>query len=150
MGTFEHRCFCSSSTTTRCLTDRPIDWNGIVRTLDGNWCDLVRFAVDDGRKPGCERGRVITPWGVPLIKTIQYLGLPHVARTDFYFDFLKNFREAKIHLECSESDLHFSNDNWNHFRMCIYNPSPLIERCYTLSGRSDSTGYAGPKLPMAF
>lgn len=117
----------------RTFTDRPIPWQGLVQTLlDGTFYG-VRFNADAGRKDNTEFGD-FAPYGIPLVRTTQYLNWPTLNRTDYFIEFVDSLGSAKTFLEIGESD-GFLTRNFERFPYCFYNPVGGSISSIHLSGR---------------
>jgi hypothetical protein len=123
------------------VTDRPIDWQGIVDVLLSGDAECIRFHYESR----------ITPWhlylfeeqfeshGVPLWKTKQFCARPHVATVEFYKRALAVFSpEANSMIE-DRLITFVEHSSWNDWRVAVYNPPDSMHRSLHLDGRgSDS------------
>jgi hypothetical protein len=121
----------------------PIDWQGIVNSLLDNEVCYLRFALPEESWISIQalHAPMISQYGVPMMRTMNYSSLPHVARIDFFLRLMEFFKEGKIHLECEATEgIAFQENKW---RLALYTPAGELARFYSLDGR------AGPvKLPM--
>ena len=78
-------------------------------------------------------GRV-TPHGIPLELSMQYVNWPQIFRLDYLKAFIEPFKNSKTYLECAEFDGRVGQlrDRWQYG---IYSPEGEIRRCYHLHGR---------------
>lgn len=127
------------------LLPREIDWKGIVGALMTEEVLSVRFSTDEGgywTRSQFEREDFTTRSGVPLLKTIEFLSYPNIARLEMYDEFMLCFDVAQTHLETEVRAL-TERDDWNYFKLSIYNP-PNRRRCQHLDARPSSAGLKFP------
>lgn len=119
------------------VTDRPIDWQGIVDVLLSGDAECIRFHYESR----------ITPYhlylfeeqfeshGVPLWKTRQFCARPHVATVDFYKRALAVFSpEANSMIE-DRLITFVEHQPWENWRVAVYNPPDSMHRSIHLDGR---------------
>lgn len=136
------------------LTKDFIDWDGIVNALQQERVNCVRFHNSEGVHPlhqhlmeGMFEGadghhggvQVRDPeiiCGVPMIRTVQFWGCPHVARTDWYKEQLNRLApDAYAEIEPALYGP-ISYSPWEEFKIAIYAPSePSMRRSQHLGGR---------------
>jgi hypothetical protein len=116
------------------LNNLPIDWQGIVDTLFDGQIGGIRFELTgDPPKRNEMHGRV-TPHGIPLELSTQYVNWPQIFRLDYLKAFLEPFANSKTYLECAEFDGRVAQ-LWNRWQYGIYSPEGEIRRCYHTHGR---------------
>lgn len=116
------------------LNDLPIDWQGIVDTLLDGQIGGIRFELTgDPLKMNEVRGRV-SPHGIPLVLSTQFVNWPQVFRLDYLKEFLEVFGNSKTYLECAEFDGRVGQ-LWDRWQYGIYSPEGEIRRCYHTNGR---------------
>lgn len=125
------------------FNELPIDWLGIVQSLIDNEVCYLRFALPEENWLSVRAGHspMISRYGVPMMRTMNYSSLPHIARFDFFRRLVEVFKEGKIHLECEATEgIAYHEEKW---RLALYTPAGDLSRFYSLDGR------AGPvKFPM--
>ena len=127
--------FCEHDTPL--VTDRPIDWQGIVDVLLSGDAECIRFHYESR----------ITPYhlylfeeqfeshGVPLWRTKQFCARPHVATVDFYKRALAVFSpEANSMIE-DRLITFVEHQPWENWRVAVYNPPDSMHRSLHLDGR---------------
>jgi hypothetical protein len=147
------------------ITPDFIDWEGIINALQQERVNVVRLHNGDDIHPlhqhlmeGMYEGadghhggvKVREPeiiCGVPMIRTVQFWGAPHLARTDWYREQLNKlapdaYAEVEPALYGPISYL-----PWEQFKIAIYAPSePSMRRSQHLGGRGHDND--DPKRPM--
>jgi len=122
---------------TPLVTDRPIDWQGIVDVLLSGDAECIRFHYESR----------ITPYhlylfeeqfeshGVPLWKTRQFCARPHVATVKFYKRALAVFSpEANTMIE-DRLITFVEHQPWENWKVAVYNPPDSMHRSLHLDGR---------------
>jgi hypothetical protein len=123
----------------------PIDWQGITNTLLDHEVCYVRFLIPEEKylekSAHYKLEPLINSHGVPMMRHIQFSGIPHVATTEFYHRLVQDFHEAKAHLECElTEDIPYKEQKWI---LAVYMPAGEMPRVSTLDGRRGD-----PKLPV--
>lgn len=117
------------------LRDAPIDWQGIIDTLLDGQIGGIRFELTgDPPKLNEMRGH-ITPHGIPLELSTQFVNWPQIFRLDYLKVFLEPFKNSKTYLECAEFDGRVGH-MWDQWKYGIYSPEGEIRRCYHTHGRA--------------
>ena len=107
------------------LIDAPIDWRGIVASLQENIVSCVRFALDVGFPQGKEhmfRGTILTKYGVPLLVITELFTTACIARADFFQYITSQFITARCHLDGDEIQPVTARDNGTVRRIGHYCP----------------------------
>jgi hypothetical protein len=130
--------FCEADTP---LCDAPIEWDGIVRTIESGWTDLIRFhhldygfihpshmhlMIDQVRQEVC---------GIKCMRTKQWSQRPHVASVNLYRRVLSTLSEG---CRCFIEDPVYGQfyDNKIPYNISIYTPEDKsIKRSRDLNGR---------------
>lgn len=116
------------------LSDLPIDWQGIVDTLLDGQIGGIRFELTgDPLKMNEVKGR-LSPHGIPIVLSTQFVNWPQVFRLDYLKAFLEVFGNSKTYLECAEFDSRVGQ-LWDRWQYGIYSPEGEIRRCYHTNGR---------------
>lgn len=128
---------------TPLVTDRPIDWDGIVEVLMSGDAECIRFHYESR----------ITPWhlylfeeqfeshGVPLWKTRQFCARPHVATVDFYKRALAVFSENANSMIEDRLITFVEHQLWENWKVCVYNPPDSMHRSLHLDGRQNDSKF---------
>jgi hypothetical protein len=133
-----------------------IDWGGVVNTLLDREVDCIRFCHDPDTNlftrphqkdqfqqlTGEPMHAFVSRCGLPLLTVLNMDTPPHVARTDFYQWLLTVFKEAKIHVDCVESN-QLIERSWPQKKVSLYVPEGNIKKFENLKGRGNE-----PKYPM--
>ena len=123
------------------LNNEYIDWQGIVDTLLEGEIGAIRFELTGDPPKKIEVRGHITPHGIPLVLSTQYVNWPQVFRLDYLKEFVAAFGTSKTYLECAEFDDVVSR-LWSKWKYGIYSPDPII-RCYHTDGRCRGTQNLG-------
>ena len=129
------------------ILDLPIDWAGIVNAVECKELNLVRLYRWDAIVPGHEylmNGESVYH-GVPVIRTVQWSGHPHVASVEFYEDLIAQFRVGCRTLIEEFIYGPVVNAPWDEYRCAIYNPFGGMRRIQHTDGRE-----ADPKFDAQF
>jgi hypothetical protein len=152
------------------LTLDPIDWEGIVNVLQQERANCVRFhnleeihplhqhlMLDcfegaDGHHGGqkiCEPPLVC---GVPMIRTVQFWGCPHITRTSWYRaqmeDPAKFSDNSYTEIEPAMYG-HVCDSPWEDYKLMVYAPSePSMRRSVHVGGRGHDA--VDPKRDFIF
>jgi hypothetical protein len=149
------------------LTLDPIDWEGIINALQQERVNVVRlhngdeihplhqhlmegmFEGADGHHGGVKVREPEIICGVPMIRTVQFWGAPHLARTDWYREQLNKLApDAYAEIEPALYGP-ISYLPWEQFKIAIYAPSePSMRRSQHLGGRGHDND--DPKREMRF
>lgn len=139
------------------LTRDPIDWEGIINALEQDKTNCVRFHNLEEIHPlhqhlmmdcfeganGEHGGRMICDppmvCGVPMIRTVQYWGCPHLMKTRWYihqmFDPAKFSERSYTEIEPALYG-HICDSPWENFKLMVYAPRvPSMRRSVHLGGR---------------
>jgi len=152
------------------FTYDPIDWEGIINVLQQERANVIRFhnleeihplhqhlMLDcfegaDGHHGGrkiCEPPLVC---GVPLIRTVQYWGCPHIAPTKWFREQLEDLRKfsANTYTEIEPALYgHICDAPWENYKLMVYAPSePSMRRSVHISGRGHTD--VDPKRDFVF
>lgn len=111
-----------------------IDWQGIVDTLLDGKIGAIRFELTGDPPKRDETKGLITPHGIPVMLSTQYVNWPQVFRLDYFTEMIARFEDARTYLECSERD-GIVKELWSKWRYGIYSPEDEIRRCYHTHGR---------------
>jgi hypothetical protein len=138
------------------LNYMPIDWSGLVSTLLDGELSCIRLNHDSDLRfqnrpnqrqqyrdiTGKNMVQYINKYGVPLLPVVNWDSLPHIAKVEFYHFLFGCFKEAKIHLDCT--DTHIAIEQ-NHiaYPVGLYAPDGDMKRFENLMGRGSE-----PKYPM--
>ena len=116
------------------FNDLPVDWQGITNTLLDDEACYMRFLIPEEAYLSRTPHKVIpSRYRIPMMRTIQFSGLPHVATTEFYVRLVDGFKEAKAHLECEVTEaIPYAEHKW---KLAIYAPPGDGARVATLDGR---------------
>jgi hypothetical protein len=125
------------------LCDKTIDWTGLISTLVDGEYGGIRFDLNGDGRDHESRGEHVNDHGVPIRRTIQFLGWPHLFRTVALKQFIETYGDAKTYLETGDFE-GFWGKHYTEFPYGVYNPSGDPIRCYHTNGRE--TGVPGPKL----
>lgn len=117
------------------LDDKPIDWEAITNLLKSDEANLVRLYWNS--EPHPEHLHLMGERRGPFVKTTQYSGWPHIAKTDFYRELMATYfsdRHAML-----ETVLYspFVESPWEKFKTWIYCPEGDGVRFHHLNGRVD-------------
>jgi hypothetical protein len=139
------------------LDGQPIDFEGILWTMDDYNLNLMRFhheshVLDEHADLFFEREpHPAREVGVPFVRTMQWSQRPHIARTDFYKRLLDDFfgDGAKTMIEDvlhGVSEFAHRKQPPEDWGMAVYAPSEGgMRRSLHLDGRSDD-----PMYPQTF
>lgn len=131
------------------VTDRPIDWQGIVDVLLSGDAECIRLHYESR----------ITPFhlylfeeqfeshGVPLWKTRQFCARPHVATVEFYKRALAVFSENANSMIEDRLITFVEHSPWEAWKVCVYIPGDNFHRSLHLDGRKDDPKF---ELEMKF
>lgn len=139
------------------LDGQPIDFEGILRTMDSYPLNLMRFyheaSVHEHHAHlfvDIEPDNPCTP-DVPFVRTMQWSQRPHVARIDFYGRLLaeyfgsgaKTMIEDVLHGITEFAHRKPNNEGWDEWRLAVYAPSEGgMRRSLHLDGRDSDPKYA--------
>lgn len=128
-------------------------WDSLVSTIMRGDANVVRFHHEASILPESKHlllGEVELVDGVSMVKTSEWSQRPHLARTEFYREMLRNYFlpdafgmiEDHIYGKC----LNACKDNglmgWYSWRVWIFHPEgDNIKRSYTLDGRKEDPKY---------
>ena len=116
------------------LCDKRIDWNGLVASLVDGEYGGIRFELNGDGNDSQSRGEHINDHGVPIRRTFQFLGWPHLFRTVALKRFIETYGNAKTYLETGDFEGFWSR-NYEEFPYGVYNPPEDAIRCYHTNGR---------------
>lgn len=139
------------------LTLDPIDWDGIINAVQQERTNCVRFHNLEEIHPlhqhlmldcfegadGHHGGRKICDppliCGVPMIRTVQFWGCPHLTKTEWYvrqmFDPTKFSDRSYTEIEPAMYG-HVCDSPWDDYKLMVYAPSePSMRRSVHLGGR---------------
>lgn len=152
------------------LTLDPIDWAGIIRIVQNDKAYVVRFhnletihplhqylmldcfegaTGEHGGKQVCDP-RLVD--GVPIIRTVQFWGCPHLTKTSWYREQMED--PAKFSPDTYteiEPALygHVVDAPWDKYRIIVYAPSsPSMRRSVHVGGRGHDS--LDPKREFLF
>jgi hypothetical protein len=139
------------------LTLDPIDWEGIINVIQQDKARVVRmhnleivhplhehlmldcFEGADGHHGGkkiCDPPLVC---GVPMIRTVQFWGAPHLTTTAWYREQLEDPKKfsADTYTEIEPALYgHICDAPWENYKLMVYAPSvPSMRRSIHISGR---------------
>ena len=130
------------------LRDEFIDWQGIVDTLLDGEIGGIRFELTGDPPKRDETKGFVTPHGIPLQLSTQYVNWPQVFRLDYLKEFIAAFGDSKTYLECSEKD-DIVKRLWSKWQYGIYSPEGEIRRCYHTHGREkNAPGLGKPYIEV--
>lgn len=136
---------------TPLVLDRPYDWDGIVRLIEDDEFDVIRFHYAGEIHPEHEhmmRGAIELVSGVPVRRTVQWSQRPHVAGSKYYRDILKQYFPAHGRTMI-EDRMHSWSQVYPQFnRIAVYHPKDpdgQIIRSYHTDGRGSE-----PKFEMDY
>ncbi len=129
-------------------------WDSLVQTIMAGEANVIRFHHEASVLPESKNlllGEVETVDSVPMVRTMEWSQRPHLARTEFYREMLRNnfsleafgMIEDHIYGLC----LNACKDNglmgWYSWRVWIFHPEgDNIKRSYTLDGRKEDPKYS--------
>jgi hypothetical protein len=124
---------------TPIVTDEPIEWTGIVKTVLDGTANMVRLLHEAAILKAHQHLTLetVTYNDVRFTKTLQWSQRPHIARADFYREMLAEYFspdansmiEDRMHGACQDQP-------WEYSKMLIYNPNDTnIKRSYHTDGR---------------
>ncbi len=125
----------------------PIDWEGMVRAITASQLNYIRLCRWDTVHPEHEYlmcGREEFS-GLPVVKTIQWSGHPHLASTAFYERLIAQFRVGCRTLIEEFIYGPVVNAPWEEYKCCIYNPLGSMKRIFHTDGRESD-----PKFDAQF
>ncbi len=128
---------------TGLVTDRPIDWQGIVNALLSGDVECIRFLnesrVDKHHLYLFEEQFEVC--GVPLWKTRQWSQRPHVATVELYKRALAMFSpEANSMIE-DRLMTFVEHQPWENWRCAVYIPGDNYHRSCHLDGRGTDSKF---------
>ncbi len=130
------------------LRDDFIDWQGIVDTLMDGEIGGIRFELTGDPPKRDETREFVTPHGVPIQLSTQFVNWPQVFRVDYLKEFIAAFGDARTYLECSERD-GIVKQLWDKWKYGIYSPDGEIRRCYHTHGRErGAPGFGKPYIEI--
>lgn len=138
------------------LTDKVFDWEGIVKTLLEEDISWIRISHDEDLRyenrphqieqyyqfTGGEKMQAFqSKNGVPLFTSLNWGSPPYIGTLDFHKFLISFFKEAKIHLDCSETH-EAVEKNCKKWRGAIYTPEGDIKRFFNTRGRENELKYS--------
>jgi hypothetical protein len=118
-----------------------IPFKEIAETIKCGYCNTVRFHFEADIPKEHEHLMLdkepIDILGVPLIRTKQWSGRPHLSSTTYYRHMIDNHTSEKpMFLEhCWYGIISEGGDNYDEHRLHIYSPSGTLVRSKHLDGR---------------
>jgi len=135
------------------VTDEPIEWDGICAAILDGTVNLVRLHHEAHVLAEHEHLQAdpepICVHGVPLRRTAQYSGRPHIASAAWYRQVMATefspeaccFLEDRLHSPVQAAFEREGVPGWALYRLAIYEPRPNAKRSWTLDGREGEPKY---------
>lgn len=125
------------------VTDRQIDWQGIVDALLSREVECIRFLNESRVAPHHlylfeEQFEVC---GVPLWKTRQWSQRPHVATVELYRRILGCFSENANTMIEDRFMTYVEHQPWSQWRCAVYIPGDNYHRSRHLDGRGTDSKF---------
>ena len=125
-----------------------IPWDRMIPLLANDELDVIRLNHDWRIHPEHQTLMVdlqpITVGGLPLVRTRQWSQRPHLARIDFYREFLDKWfaPDARCYIEDRMYGVVQETGSWIDWRLAIYAPDGDQSRSYHLDGRAGADKYS--------
>lgn len=115
-----------------------IPWKELIEVVKSGYANVIRFHHEAQIHPEHKfmmlDDKPIDIMGVPLLRTKQWSGRPHLASTEFYRDIASRWDNEPRFIEHIMYGL-VENSGWEQWRLHIYAPKGTLVRSLHIDGR---------------